>query len=97
MELRKQSAWSDAQPQFFFWRTAAGQEVDIVMEDRTGRLVGVEVKASSTLGAGDVRGLAALENAAGKRWIRGAVLYTGTEVIPFGPNLHGIPISHLWS
>ena len=97
MELRKQSAWSDAQPQFFFWRTAAGQEVDIVMEDRAGRLVGVEVKASSTLGAGDVRGLTALENAAGKRWIRGAVLYTGAEVIPFGPNLHGIPISHLWS
>ena len=35
--------------------------------------------------------------AAGKRWIRGVALYTGTEVIPFGPHLHGVPISHLWA
>jgi uncharacterized protein len=97
MELRKQSTWSKIQPQFFFWRTAAGREVDIVMEDRAGRLVGVEVKASSTLGGGDVRGLEALAEAAGKRWIRGVVLYTGTETVPFGPNLHGVPIRHLWS
>ena len=41
MELRKQSAWSEIQPEFFYWRTAAGQEVDIVLEDSAGRLVGV--------------------------------------------------------
>jgi len=28
MELRKQSAWSEIKPEFFYWRTAAGQEVD---------------------------------------------------------------------
>ena len=39
MELRKQSAWSGVPAQFYFWRTASGQEVDIVLEDRTGRLV----------------------------------------------------------
>ena len=33
MELKKQSAWSDTQPQLFYWRTASGQEVDIVLED----------------------------------------------------------------
>jgi predicted AAA+ superfamily ATPase len=96
MELRKQSAWSDTQPEFFFWRTAAGQEVDIVLEDSGGRLVGIEIKASATLGGGDVRGLQALANAAGKRWVRGVVLYAGTEIIPFAANLHGLPISHLW-
>src|SRR5208337_5691461 len=36
MELRKQSAWSETQPEFYFWRTAAGQEVDIVLEDSAG-------------------------------------------------------------
>ena len=97
MELRKQSAWSDTQPEFFFWRTAAGQEVDIVLEDSGGRLVGIEIKASATLGGGDVRGLQALANAAGKRWVRGVVLYAGTEIIPFAANLHGLPISHLWA
>jgi predicted AAA+ superfamily ATPase len=97
MELRKQSAWSETQPQFFYWRTVAGQEVDIVLENSAGQLVGVEVKSSATLGGGDVRGLQALADAAGKRWIRGVVLYTGTEVIPFASNLHGLPLSLLWS
>jgi predicted AAA+ superfamily ATPase len=97
MELRKQSAWSEIQPEFFFWRTAAGQEVDIVLEDSAGRLVGVEIKAGATLGGSDVRGLQAMARAAGKRWIRGVVLYTGTEVIPFAGNLHGLPLPLLWA
>jgi hypothetical protein len=97
MELRKQATWSETQPNFFFWRTAAGQEVDIVLEDSAGRVVGVEVKASSTLGDRDVRGLESLAKAVGKRWIRGVVLYTGTEVIPFAPNLHGLPLASLWT
>jgi predicted AAA+ superfamily ATPase len=97
MELRKQSTWSETQPQFFYWRTASGQEVDIVLEDSAGRLVGVEVKANATLGRGDVRGLKALADTVGKRWLRGAVLYTGTDVIPFGSNLHGIPLPLLWT
>lgn len=97
MELRKQSAWSQTQPALFFWRTASGQEVDLVLEDRAGRLVGIEIKAGATLGASDVKGLQALATAAGKRWVRGVVLYTGSEVIPFAGNLHGLPISQLWT
>jgi predicted AAA+ superfamily ATPase len=97
MELRKQSAWSETQPEFYFWRTASGQEVDIVLEDSSGRLVGIEIKAGSTLGGSDVRGLQAMANAAGRRWVRGVVLYTGSEVVPFTANLHGLPMSHLWA
>ena len=96
MELRKQSAWSETQPEFYFWRTASGQEVDIVLEDSSGRLVGIEIKAGATLGGSDVRGLQAMANAAGPRWVRGVVLYTGSEVIPFSSNLHGLPVSQLW-
>ncbi len=97
MELRKQSAWSATKPEIFYWRTASGQEVDLVLEDRMGRLAGVEVKAAATLSGGDVRGLQALATAAGKKWVRGVVLYTGTEVIPFAENLHGVPIARLWA
>jgi uncharacterized protein len=97
MELRKQSTWSGTQPELFYWRTVSGQEVDVVLEDRAGRLAGIEVKAAATLGANDVRGLQVLASAAGKRWIRGVVLYGGTEVIPFSANLHGVPITRLWS
>jgi uncharacterized protein len=97
MEIRKQTSWSAAQPETFYWRTASGQEVDVVLEDRAGKVAGVEIKASATLGANDVRGLQALANAAGKHWLRGVVLYTGTETIPFSSNIHGVPLSRLWS
>jgi predicted AAA+ superfamily ATPase len=97
MELRKQSTWCAAQPELFYWRTASGQEVDVVLEDRAGRLAGIEVKAAATLGSNDVRGLQAMASAAGKRWMRGVVFYSGTEVIPFSANLHGVPIARLWS
>jgi uncharacterized protein len=97
MELRKQSAWSATRPELFYWRTASGQEVDIVLEDRAGRVVGIEVKAAATLGSNDVRGVHALAHAVGKSWVRGVVLYTGREIVPFGANLHGVPLSRVWS
>jgi hypothetical protein len=37
---------------------------------------------------------------ASKLWwiiIRVVVDYTGNEVIPFAANLHGLPVSHLWT
>ena len=97
MELRKQCAWSATRPELYYWRTISGREVDLVLEDRSGRLAGVEVKAAATLGSNDVRGLQALASAVGKNWVRGVVLYAGAETIPFSANLHGIPISRLWS
>jgi uncharacterized protein len=97
MELRKQTSWSLAQPQLYYWRTASGQEVDIVLEDSAGHLVGVEVKASASLQREDLRGLQVLADATRKRWVRGVVLYCGTEIIPFASNLHGIPVSSLWA
>ena len=87
----RESTWSTTQPEIFYWRRASGQEVDVVLEDRAGRVVGVEVKAAATLSSNDVRGLQALATAAGKHWVRGVVLYAGTEVIPFSANLHGVP------
>jgi len=43
MSCAKQSTWSTTQPELFYWRTASGQEVDVVLEDRAGRVAGVEV------------------------------------------------------
>lgn len=97
MELRKQCAWSTARPEMFFWRTTSGVEVDFVLEDRAGKVVGVEVKASATLGSQDTRGLRELADAVGKNWLRGIVLYAGKEVVPFASNLHGIPMTSLWA
>lgn len=96
MELKKQLTWSERQPQILHFRTQAGQEVDIVLEDAAGRVVGIEVKASSTLSAGDFKNLRGLSDMAGKRFHRGVLLYTGSEPLPFGSNLHAVPVSALW-
>jgi predicted AAA+ superfamily ATPase len=96
MELQKQASWSKTRPTLFHWRTHAGREVDIVMEDRTGSLVGIEVKSGATLGANDIQGLKAMAETVGDRFHRGIVLYTGRETLPFGSRIHAVPISALW-
>lgn len=96
MELRKQATWSERQPHILHFRTQAGQEVDIVLEDPGGKIVGIEVKASATIGPEDFKGLRALSQIAGKRFHRGIVLYDGAESLPFGPGLQAMPISALW-
>jgi hypothetical protein len=96
MELQRQSTWSEVQPQLLHFCTQAGQEVDVVMEDRAGRVVGLEVKASATIGAHDFRGLRALADTVGERFHRGVVVYTGQEVVPFSPQLWAAPVDGLW-
>lgn len=95
-ELRKQSSWSETQPQLYHLRAQTGQEVDLVLEDARGRLVGVEVKASATVGMSDFKGLRFLHDQVGERLVRGLVLYAGHQVVPFGPHLHAVPLESLW-
>jgi predicted AAA+ superfamily ATPase len=86
---------SRLRPTVHHYRTHTGQEVDGVLEDRRGRVVGLEVKAASGIGPADLRGLQALAGVAGDRFVRGIVLHVGKEV-PFGPNLQAMPVSALW-
>jgi predicted AAA+ superfamily ATPase len=97
MELQKQSGWSRVRPALFHFRSHDGREVDIVLEEPGGRVVGVEVKASATVGAADFKGLRLLAEAAGRRFHRGIVLYTGREVVPFGAALHAVPVDAVWA
>jgi predicted AAA+ superfamily ATPase len=95
LELLKQSTWSRERPQLFHWRTHSQQEVDLVLEAGD-RLAGVEVKAGSTVGLEDFKGLKALAAEAGDRFVRGVVLYTGNDILPFGDRLSAMPVSSLW-
>jgi len=97
MEIRKQLGWNRTRVAMFHYRSHAGQEVDIVLEGPAGRLVGIEVKASSTISVDDLRGLHALQADRPKRFHRGLILYRGRTVVPFGPRLHAVPIDALWS
>ena len=97
MEIRKQITWSNLKPKMFHFRSQTGYEVDIVLEDRTGELVGVEVKSSSTVTNKDFKGLKKLHELTGKKFNRGVVLYMGKEYVPFGNNLYAVPMNALWT
>ncbi len=96
MELAKQCTWSDARPQMFHFRTLRGQEVDLLLEDKRRRVVGIEVKSSATVTAADFKNLKVLAEIAGKSFHRGIVLYSGSDIIPFGKKLFAVPIVALW-
>lgn len=95
-ELEKQLGWSAQRVRLFHFRTSDGHEVDFVLESATGAVVGIEVKAAATVGPADLKGLRLLAEAAGPRFVRGMVLYTGTAVVPFAANVHAVPIRALW-
>ena len=97
MELMKQRGWSEARPALHHFRTASGQEVDFVLEDRAGRIVGIEVKSAGTVTSDDFRGLRALRELAGRKFVRGIVLHGGGETVGFDPTLMSAPVSALWS
>lgn len=96
-ELRKQATWSTKQVSLFHFRTQAGAEVDLVLEDSLGNIVGIEVKSSVTIRKDDFKGLEALAETAGDNFIRGLVIYQGNSIVPFGKNIFAVPISILWS
>ena len=77
-------AWRDVQarrPEILFWRTAAGQEVDFVIETPK-RVLPVEVKASSRVTPSDAKGLEAFLDEYGDLTQGGLLLYGGTDTYP---------------
>jgi len=95
-EIVKQAGWSRTRPGIHHFRTRNGREVDIVLEDRRGRCVAIEVKAAASVGPGDLKGIEAFKTTAGRRFHRGILFYTGREVVPFSSSVHAVPVSALW-
>lgn len=96
-ELRRLLSGMPAAPRVYHYRSAGGVEVDFVLEDARGQLVGIEVKTTRSLGEGQFSGLKDLAAAAGERMVCGVVVYGGDEAVRFGERLHALPVSALWS
>lgn len=96
-ELTRQLTWSVTMAQLYHYRDRDGFEVDAVLEDNAGRVVGIEVKAAETAREGDFRGLRHLQRHLGDRFHAGFVLYCGDQQLPFGDKISCLPISALWT
>ena len=73
-ELLKHSTAANDDYQLLYYRDLDMLEVDIVIENASGQLIGVEVKSSATVHAGDLRGLKKLASVAGNLFKMGVLL-----------------------
>lgn len=95
-EVLKLMTASDMRLTTYHFRDRDTRETDIVLERDDGSMVGIEVKASATVKAGDFSGLRALAEPCGDRFAFGVVLYDSIDVVPFGDRLAAAPLSLLW-
>ena len=96
MELARLLPHTDVAPTMRHWRSHHGDEVDIVLENRRGQVIGVEIKAGASIGRNDIRGLRKLQALAGDRFVAGLVLCTARQTLPMGNRVWVTPIQALW-
>jgi uncharacterized protein len=97
MEIVRLASVEPDPPRMFHFRDRDGREVDLVLERRDGSVVGIEAKASATVGRDDFRGLRLMQERLGERFAFGAVFYTGPETVAFGDRLAAVPLEGLWA
>ncbi len=95
-ELSKQASWLEESVTLGHWRTREGDEVDIIMEFGDGSVLAFEVKAGERTTTGDVKGLKALRERLGKRFIAGVILTTGPRSYTLDDRIHVLPTDRLW-
>jgi hypothetical protein len=95
-ELIKHTTTAEDDYRLLYYRDHDQIEVDVIIENSAGQLVGVEVKAAATVKESDLRGLKKLASVAGEQFKLGVLLYDGTETMPLGDGLWAAPLSTLW-
>lgn len=86
-------SWRDARTdraEILYWRTAAGEEVDLVIE-AGGRVLPIEVKATSRPRLRDAAHLRAFRGEYGKAARAGLLLHTGTMLEWLTPDVLAVP------
>ncbi|MDR2670090.1 MAG: ATP-binding protein [Desulfovibrio sp.] len=96
-ELLKQSSWTEHPVSLYHYRSQSGEEVDVVLEDRAGRVAAVKVKLAGGVAPHDIKGLASLRDALGDHFVRGVVVYTGREVMPIGDRIFAVPVGMMFA
>lgn len=96
-EIGKQVTWATTPARLYHYRDRDQYEVDGVLENNAGEIVGIEVKASESVRSDDFKGLRHLKRRVGDRMRAGFVLYCGAESLSFGDGLGCLPISALWT
>ena len=95
-QLSAQRSWSLEIFDVFHYRTRDGQEIDVVIELRDGRIIMIEVKATQTPNMSAFTTIRNVRRKLGDRVIAGIVLHTGTHASRMEDWLYQLPVSALW-
>lgn len=93
-ELASEASLSDRY-RLYHYRDEDKREIDFILSDGSGRILGIEVKAGSAVRSDDFKHL---------DWFRAKfssdmpciVLYTGDNVLPFGRRRYAVPVANLF-
>jgi predicted AAA+ superfamily ATPase len=96
LEVLKHADWAAVDSSAYHYRQRE-DEVDLVLESRTGDIVAIEVKAAASGDRRDVRAMEKLRDRRGTRFKAGVVVCTCEQTVPLGDRLWAIPLSGLWT
>ena len=82
----------------YHYRDREKREIDFLIENEEGELLGIEVKAGSAVNQSAFKHLQWFKNNLAKeRSFKGIVFYTGEHIVPFGEGMWAVPINSLWA
>ncbi len=99
-ELAKQLTWSTVSARLHHFRDRDGLEVDAIVEASDGRVLAIEVKASSVPRAEDAAPMMSLRDKldrVGGDFVVGVVFHTGDRRVRLSDRIVGLPIADLWT
>ncbi len=94
MEVLKGLTYQDNEPEVYFWRTATGDEVDILLKTQ-GKFIALEVKSSATPKPAMAKGIIKLQEMLPEKIDKAYVVHPGAVQLPLGNNVLAIPFSDL--
>ena len=91
-ELYKTIIHRGEEPHLYFWRTASGSEVDLIVETQS-KLVPIEVKLSATPRIEMAQEIARFRNDFRDKVEQGYVVHPGSTVLPLGRGTIAMPFA----
>jgi len=82
---------------FYHYRDRLDREIDFIVENNRGELLGIEVKAGTSFSPDDCRHMTWFKNnIVPDKPFTGVVLHSGQDILPLGENMYAVPIAALW-
>ncbi len=99
-QVRAHAGWAELEVELFHWRQQVKgrtAEVDIVLQDSSGRLIAIEVKSSSTLKADHLKGIKDFREMYPNHFHRGFIILDIPQTVRISEDTWAIPLGSLYS